>query len=152
MNHKRIHQTYQVSLTASDMIYRVGRLFRRRAEVFFREHGLDLTPEQWGLLLRIAETENQSQGDLADPVLRDYPNVTRMLDGLEKKALVKRSPDPDDRRKTLISLTSQGKNLLDEYIPMVVEEKGRYFEGLDQRDVNRLREILAVIEKNLVEP
>ena len=150
MPRKRIHQTYQISLTASDMIHRVGRLLKHRAEVFFRDRGLDLSPEQWGLLLKVAEKEDHPQGKLADGALRDYPNVTRLLDALEEKGLTVRRPSPQDRRCSLVSLTESGKQLIDEFLPEVIEEKGRYFDGLNEKDVEQLRRVLTAIESNIL--
>ena len=69
----QIYQTYAVSLTASDMILRVGRLLRHRAASFFKSRGIDLTPEQWSLLLKLAEKEGQTQGSLADPASMTIP-------------------------------------------------------------------------------
>ena len=150
MPRKRIHQTYQISLTASDMIHRVGRLLKHRAELFFRGKGLDLSPEQWGLLLKVAENEDRPQGELADRALRDHPNVTRLLDALEERGLTVRRPSPNDRRCTLVSLTESGRQLIDDFLPAVVEEKGKYFDGLNEKDVEHLRRVLTVIEGNIV--
>ena len=125
-------------------------MLKHRAEILFRELGLDLSPEQWGLLLKIAEREGCPQGELADRALRDYPNVTRLLDGLEKRGLIVREPSTRDRRRVLVRLAESGRRLIDEYLPTVIEKKGKYYEGLDERDLDSLRRILAVVEENIL--
>ena len=150
MSKKRIHQTYTVTETASDMIQRVSRLMRHQASAHFRRQGIDVSPEQWRLLLQLAEHQPQSQGQLADPVLNDYPNITRLIDGLERRGLVARESDPRDRRSVLVSLTEAGKSLLDQWLPDVIEEKAKCFDGLTERDVAALRRILATMENNIL--
>ena len=150
MKIKHIYETYEITSTATDMIYRLGRLFRYQLILFFQKSGFDITPEQWRLILKIAENEGYSQGGLADDVLNDRPNITRILDVLERKDLIRRKNDPSDRRNTLIFLTEKGKNLIDTLLPDVIEEKEKYYKGLKEKDVDELRRILSVIEANLV--
>lgn len=150
MRKKRIYQTYEVTATAADLIQRLGRLMRHHAAAYFRRQGLDVSPEQWRLLLQLAEHQPQSQGQLADPVLNDYPNITRLIDGLERRGLVEREPDPGDRRSVLVSLTETGKSLLDQWLPDVIEEKAKCYDGLTERDVAALQRILATMENNIL--
>lgn len=150
MKRKRIYQTYEVSVTASDMISRVGRLLRFKAGVYLKQSGADVTPEQWGLLLKIAEREGLAQIELADPVLNDHPNITRMLDGLERRGLIKRVPAPNDRRSSLVYLEKEGKDLIDRILPGMVDEKGEFFRGFNEKDIDKLRILLGIIEQNII--
>ena len=148
----RIHENFAGQATAADQLWRVARLLRFRAAAFLRAAGLDVTPEQWGLLLRLAGQGGVPLGELVDPVLADHPNVTRMVDGLVKRGLAERLPNPEDRRGVLVRLTGQGKDLLDATLPDLVEEKERYFHGLDRAEVTELQRMLALVEANLVHP
>jgi DNA-binding MarR family transcriptional regulator len=49
-----------------------------------------------------------SPTELADVVVRSSGGMTQILDRLERAALVRRAPDPSDRRKVLVSLTDEG--------------------------------------------
>ncbi|MGD8563983.1 MAG: MarR family transcriptional regulator [Desulfarculaceae bacterium] len=146
----RIHETYSPEDTASDLIYRVGRLLRLRASQFLKSQGLDITPEQWGLLLKVTAHPGQTQGELADENLNDHPNITRMLDALAKRGLLERRPDPQDRRSFLIYATEKGKALQDRILPEIIEAKGRFYQGLNQTDIASLRDQLRLIEQNLL--
>lgn len=132
------------------MVHRIGRLFRYQLIVYFRKNGIDMTPEQWRLILKIAKNEGHPQGELADDVLHDRPNITRILDVLKKKELIKRADDPKDRRNTLVFLTEKGKRLIDVQLPDVIEEKNKYYKGLNEKDVDELRRILTVVERKLL--
>ena len=136
--------------SASYLIYRVGRLSRFQTSQFFKEVGVDITPEQWVLLLRLFEKDGQSQGELADKNFHDYPNITRMVDALENRMLAERTPDPGDRRKFLIHLTQEGRGLVEKFLPRVVEMKKKNFMGLAKEDRNFLMSLLRKIESNLL--
>lgn len=136
--------------SATYLIYRVGRLSRFQTSQFFKEAGVDITPEQWIILLRLIEKDGQSQGELADKNFHDYPNITRMVDALEKRMLVERTSDPEDRRKFLIHLTQEGRGLVEKFLPRVVEMKKKNFMGLAKEDRNSLMNLLRKIENNLL--
>ena len=136
--------------SATYLIYRVGRLSRFQTSQFFKEAGVDISPEQWIMLLRLFEKDGQSQGELADKNFHDYPNITRMVDALEKRMLVKRISDPGDRRKFLIHLTQEGRGLVEKFLPRVVEMKKKNFMGLAKKDRNSLMNLLRKIENNLL--
>lgn len=146
---KQIYETYRQSSTASDLIYLVARHLRQKLSNFFKKAQIDLSPEQWRLLLQVAEKNGRPQSEFADPILNDRPNITRIIDGLEKRGFLARSAAPDDRRSTLIHLTDDGKELMNAYIPEVIEERSKYVEGLNEKDVSELIRIMTIIEANL---
>jgi DNA-binding MarR family transcriptional regulator len=68
---------------------------------------LGLTAQQAQLLCAV--TESVSVGELATSLHCDRSNVTRLLDRMDGKNLLTRTPDDQDRRVTRISLTAQGE-------------------------------------------
>jgi DNA-binding MarR family transcriptional regulator len=68
-----------------------------------------LTPPQYFLLSRLWEKDRLPFKDLATASLTSRPTITGIVDTLEKKGLVTREPNPDDRRSLLVSLTEQGR-------------------------------------------
>ena len=81
----------------------------------------DLTPEQWSILNRLGEQDGLTQKDIAERTYKDQPNITRILDKLEKKELLKRVDNPEDRRAFLIFLTDKGKGIRESIIPITVQ-------------------------------
>lgn len=72
---------------------------------------LKLTPQQSQLLTAVAERE-LTHGELAARLHCDKTNVTGLVDRLERRDLVRRRPDPNDRRATRVHLTDQGTELV----------------------------------------
>ncbi len=93
------------------LITRVARLLRFDLWKVLEESGTDLTPEQYFMLYRLHEGDGRSQIELDDRVLVARPKVTRQVDALEKKKLVRRGADANDRRKSLVYLTQKAGSL-----------------------------------------
>lgn len=83
----------------------------RRLQKNFRQAGLEVTIEQWYVLFQLWENNGLSQQDLCNLNYRDKPNITRLVDNLEKQKLVKRSASKKDRRKNIVTLTEQASAL-----------------------------------------
>jgi DNA-binding MarR family transcriptional regulator len=71
----------------------------------------DLTPVQFYALLWLEGPERKSLSQLSRNLLCDPSNITRLADTLERKGLVLRQRDSDDRRVTWIALTPAGAEL-----------------------------------------
>ncbi|MCA2225658.1 MarR family winged helix-turn-helix transcriptional regulator [Nonomuraea aurantiaca] len=80
-------------------------------------------------------------GELAARMQLAGPYVTRQLNDLEQRRLVKRVPDPDDQRVRLIALTPSGEGLIGRYLQVIdgwFDQALSEWSGDDQRDLVRL--------------
>lgn len=130
---------------------RTDRLLRLHFTKLMSERNIDLTVEQWFLLNRLSNKKPISQTDLVDKTFKDRPNVTRLLDGLEKKGLLIRMDDPDDRRKFAIVITKAGTTLLDKITPFMLEGRKIVYDGLNSEDLTSLKRISKTIESNILQ-
>ena len=149
-NSDHIHDLGSLDNATAYVIQRTARLLRFHLIKFFRDKGVDITPEQWFILFRLYEKDGQSQGQLADKDLNDHPNITRLLDALEKRGFVSRTADPQDRRKHLIYLTEHGRDFMEDLFPEVIATRQQIFNGLTQEDIDTLKATLAIIEQNVL--
>lgn len=147
---RQIH-TRNLEEATAYLIHRTDRLLRIHLINFFEKVGVEITPEQMFIMFRLYRQEGQSQAELADKILNDHPNVTRMLDALEKRGLVTRTADPEDRRKYLIFFTEAGKALMNRLAPLAIEERRRLFQGLSQQELDAFEAVLKRIEQNILE-
>jgi DNA-binding MarR family transcriptional regulator len=93
-----------------DRMNGLNRRIRRRLDAVIAEHGL--TYEEWhvlGALRQAGPPFRRSAGSLAKRTELSSGAMTNRLDRLEKAGLVRRTPDPDDRRGVLIELTDAGE-------------------------------------------
>lgn len=131
------------------LLYRVGRLLRQKSAEFLRSANPQLSPEQWGIIRQLTIEGPLNLSKLADPHLDDRPNITRMVDALERHGLVERMPDPTDRRKKLVQLTEQGQALAENTLASMKAAKANIFRGLDAADTAQLLRTLQQLESNL---
>ena len=91
---------------------RASMAHRARAAVMLA--AVDLHPGQEFLLASLGDEGPCAIGELADLLGVEQPTITKMVRRLEPSGYVQRSPDPDDGRRTLVSLTPAGTAALEE--------------------------------------
>jgi len=77
----------------------------------FREAGLDLTATQSEVIEVLAETGPLSQNELAERLVCTRGNISRLIDRMAAKDILRRESDPNDRRRVRIALTDHGDEL-----------------------------------------
>jgi DNA-binding MarR family transcriptional regulator len=75
---------------------------------------LGLEPRQFGMLTRLAANEGKSQQAMGELIGLNPTRMVFLVDELEKKGLVERRRNPDDRRSNELYLTDQGRAKLSE--------------------------------------
>jgi MarR family 2-MHQ and catechol resistance regulon transcriptional repressor len=77
----------------------------------------DLTVSQFGVLEALFHLGPLNQRDLAEKLLKSGGNMTLVIDNLEKRELVKREREVDDRRCIKVCLTQKGHQLISRIFP-----------------------------------
>jgi len=102
-----------------------------------------VAPSQLRAMSLIAKHETIRPSELADHLRITPRSVTEVVDSLEEQDLVRRTPDPDDRRATLVSLTDQGAAVVAAVRAARAAEAETIFGHLGARDRAHLRRILG---------
>ncbi len=92
--------------------HRVAQLrcaLRRNLEQELTDYGL--SAPQWVILMKASHEPDLTAADLAKGLETDPGAMTRLLDRMEKKGLIRRVRAVDDRRRILIELSSRGRAL-----------------------------------------
>lgn len=76
-----------------------------------------LTPSQFAVLEVLYHLGPMCQRDIGDKLLKSSGNITLVIDNLEKRSLVQRERDPNDRRMIQVLLTEDGRNLISKLFP-----------------------------------
>ncbi len=114
----------------------------------FRKANLDITPEQWIILSKLEHRSEITQKDLGDASFKDRPTVSRIVDNLVKKGLLNRTSHSDDRRKVNITLTAEGRELITNAKPFVLESRSVGWKGLSNNEYEQLIKTLDKIFDN----
>jgi MarR family transcriptional regulator, 2-MHQ and catechol-resistance regulon repressor len=102
---------------------------------------LGLTVSQFGVLEALHHLGPLYQKDLARKILKSTGNITMVVDNLEKRGLVERVRDEEDRRHYFVRITLQGARLIKSFFPghveRIVKEIG-VLTGAEQDELARL--------------
>lgn len=118
---------------------------RDRIERLCAGHGI--TQGQYNVLriLRGAHPEGYARCDIARRLVDRAPDVTRLIDRLERQALVERDHTDPDRRRSVTRITRKGLRLLEEIQPgldAVLNELSARLPARDARELSRICEAL----------
>lgn len=104
----------------------------------------DLTPQQYNVLrlLRASHPESLRTLDLAARLVSRAPDITRMLDKLEQRALIERERPTDNRRVVRIRLSESGLTLLKQMREPVQACHLRQLGHLPKKDLEALIALL----------
>lgn len=121
----------------------------RRLQKKFKQHGIDITIEQWSVLYHLWKQDGLSQQELCIATFRDKPSITRLVDNLEKLKLVKRVPSKEDRRINLIHLTDTSTMLRDQTMDMANETLNEAIVGVTPQEIEVCKSVLQRVYDNL---
>lgn len=138
-------------LTAFDIENSVGfmiakvhqRLYARLRDVL---DPFGITPPQFVLLAFLWKRDGLSQTELSEKTDVDRTTIGGLLDRLEKAGLVKRSPNPLDRRAYLIHLTEAGRALEPELKALAVKVREDFCAALQPGDYAQLMTLLQKLK------
>ena len=122
-------------------------LSRRPAEVIKNE---DLSATQYNVLriLRGAP-DGLSCGEIANRMITKDPDITRLLDRLDKRGLISRAREAQDRRTVRTRITQSGLELLSRLDEPVLAAHREQLGHLDQKQLKQLSELLAECRSRL---
>ena len=115
----------------------------------FRQKGIDITPEQWTVLLFLWEQDGVAQQELCNATFKDKPSMTRLIDNMERQHLVVRISNTKDRRTKHIHLTKTGKELEHQVRLITAQTLKEALSGLTLEEIDTLQELLKKIFTNL---
>lgn len=114
-------------------------------------HGHDVTPEQWSLLVCLDSEDGISHKDLAIRTEKDPANLTRLVDQLERKALVLRIANPADRRSLLLQVTDKGRAAAHALAPIEAAFVETILKDITPEEIEVFKIFMSKINKNTEE-
>jgi DNA-binding MarR family transcriptional regulator len=131
----------------------VGRLLSRVRHLLLERLGerlaaLDLTSAQWGVVVSLAEGVASTPAELSRILDYDPGAMTRLIDRLEKKDIVRRTRSTDDRRSVSLELTERGRALFPEIMPLIVGVYNELLTGFSKEEADKLEGFLIRMLEN----
>ncbi len=132
------------------LIHDVSRLRRTVVDKALRPLGI--TRSQWWVLANLARDDSTAMTQTELARVMDVGKVTLggLIDRLESGGLVRRQPDPADRRAKRIVMTQKGSRLLAEIHTVAREVDTSIMAGIVKGDIARTEALLARMKQQLV--
>lgn len=118
-------------------------LFQRELAVSLKP--LDLKLMTFAALATVCDNPGISQSGIADSFGVERPNISPVLDELEKRALIMRLRDPSDQRAYIIIPTKAGLALWKQAIKTVAKGERRLVASLDPKEIEKLMSGLSLL-------
>jgi DNA-binding MarR family transcriptional regulator len=114
---------------------------------------LGLEPRHAMLLRHLADDQGPSQQALGEALRIPPSRMVALVDGLEQRGLLKRRPDPNDRRVRTVHLTPDGRRLLGKIMEVSLEHERQLCTGLQPAEREQLITLLnrLVVEQGLAQ-
>ena len=143
-------ETFRVDLQLVFAILngKVSTAINRKLSRNFRQEGVEITPEQWTILLFLWEKDGVTQQELCNATFKDKPSMTRLIDNMERQHLVVRISDKRDRRTNLIHLTKTGRELEGKAFVIANQTLKEGLKGVSMEDLKIAQEVLRKIFMN----
>ena len=139
-------QDYPIGDSVNALIRRVKMSMSRCIEAGMARHGL--TDAQWGPLLLIRHDLGRTAARLAELLDVDPGAMTRTIDRLEHKGLVRRERSGEDRREVILVLTSDGERAAAKVPVVLAAANNAHLAGFTDEEFATLRTLLQRMADN----
>jgi len=121
-------ETYEARRSIGYLIRRSRNLITHGLETLFNENfsSRKITFAQWVVLMCLRDNLAKTPAELCQSMCYDSGALTRLLDQMEERRLIRRRRSTKDRRVVRLSLTPEGKKTVQEILKIVV----KYYNGL----------------------
>jgi len=124
-------------------VLRAAGTLEKNVSDWLGQHQLTIT--QFGILEALHFSGDMNASLLAKKVLRTCGNMTYVLDQLSDRGFVSKSKNPNDKREVMVSLSPEGKRLIQDIFPEHAERMSDLFKVLKRSETKQLGELCKTL-------
>ena len=128
-------------------LIRTADVLSSQVEHLLRAHSLSSATYNVLRIVRAGGSEGVPCSTISSHLITQVPDVTRLVDRLERDSLVTRQRSEGDRRVIRVRITAAGRRKLDRLDPKVMALHEAQFAGLSDRDLDTLNALLTAARK-----
>ncbi len=140
---------YDVDKSLGFLTITANRLMSAYFRKLLVEAGIDITAEQWGVLVQLWNRGSIAQDELAYIVCVDKSSLSRVLDVMERRGLVCRVRDPDDARRKILFPTAQANTFREPCLEAAVKGMSEMLEGIGRDELDACLNCLTKVKQNI---
>ncbi|ADT88509.1 MarR family winged helix-turn-helix transcriptional regulator [Vibrio furnissii] len=141
-----------------------SRLFNRLLTQRFKQANIDMTAEQWGVILvlknhalkndalknhELKNSEPMTQSQISELLYLEKSSVSRSIDGLEKRGWIERQRSPSDSRSKFVSLTQQSLAVVERCSEIAATVLADAQQGIEEAELEHTKQHLAQVVRQL---
>lgn len=132
------------------LLYRLSRLLGVAGSMVIRlcEGRFGITRREWRILALLAQDEGLLSSQLAERAQLDRARTSKAITSLVDKKLLLREPRPDDRRQAALTLSGEGRALVQALFPLVVRINQELLAVLPETGVAQLDDALDRLQRH----
>ena len=130
----------KLNLSTLIVFSRAENIIHRLEYETIKESGL--TVAQFAVLEVLYNKGDLRIQEIIEKILTTSGNITVVIKNLEKENLVIKTPDPNDKRAAIISITEKGKEIIEGILPKHIENINNIFNVLSDEEKITLKNIL----------
>lgn len=142
-------QTYALESSMGFLSRRLSRAMGRRLTENFIAAGLQVSIDQWLLLVCIYHRDGQNQQCIGEFCGKDRASVTRLIDQMEREGYIVRRSDPHDRRNNRIHSTEAGQEFTRRLMRIAQQTQEESLQGIGIVEAEACRDTLRRMLVNL---
>ncbi|HCY86386.1 MAG TPA: MarR family transcriptional regulator [Desulfobacteraceae bacterium] len=128
------------ALTLYTRLMRATTTVTEKMHRHLQDHRLSIS--QFGVLEALYHLGPMCQKEIGGKILKTSGNMTLVIDNLEKSNLVRRQKDPEDRRRTIVTITDKGADVIQTIFPHHENIAREIFSVLDPEEQSTLGTLL----------
>ncbi|MGV3697196.1 MarR family winged helix-turn-helix transcriptional regulator [Flavobacterium sp.] len=122
--------------------------YRMYAQKKLKENGFKITIDQWLIIKTILENPNVTQQEIAKNVFKDNASVTRIIELLVQSEYLERKDNPEDRRKSQLVVTEEGKSVIQRVQDLVLENRKNALASIATEELEVMNQTLKKVIRN----
>lgn len=130
-------------------LHLTGYTIKRYIAIMLRQHDIPLTPEQFMLIDLLWNQGPMTQQQLVNQLQKDKNSVTMLVDAIEKKGLVVRQQNANDRRSNTIVLTDKALDIKANAKQKGISILDNILEGISEDELHSFLQTLRKINNNI---
>lgn len=126
-------------------------LLKRQVFRIIAENKLGITPDQWVVMYCLWQENELSVGEISNRTKKDFANITRIVDKLEKLGYVNKVKSTKDSRSTNIHILPKADEIKEQLQNCWKESTDLAMRGISEKEQQEFISIIERIEKNILE-
>ncbi|MBL7934386.1 MAG: MarR family transcriptional regulator [Bacteroidia bacterium] len=122
--------------------------YRQFAQRELKNAGLPITVDQWLTLNYLHLNPQITQKELAEAVFKDTASITRIIELLVKAKYIKRNVHKEDRRKSNLTITNSGLQIIESASLIVENYRNKALKGIGIAKEEHVKMVMKTIINN----